>query len=307
MAGALSAVESIDGDSLYNAANVVASLPAVAECSDIEVLSAQIPVPRDPAVAERVRDLRRRLIDANVLESAGRYPEALDAVNEVIADLTDASPAGERDAALSAVLAEATLASGRISLMDRRLSEAVAPLQQALTLSLEYDLLPSAVEAAARLFYVQGMRGLDLADIASRAALIEPLSQNLAASEFARPLLLNNLGAVYMARREPQKARTYFEAARTAMAHTRDRRIELINVLSNLAMVTARYRRSSAARPHRLAIAARGARRRAPTHAQRQNHPGPLHYARHCAHARNPRTHMCRLPDLLREREPPAR
>ena len=230
---AVAVLGEIDGASLGRAMDVVASLPAVAYCMDNEVMAASVPPPHDAHVAGQVELLRDRLAAAWALEMAGRLSDAREAVAAVI-DEAEKLP-------YAPVRAEALHALGRIALVKRDMPGAIEPLERAIELGMKHKMWPLAVEATARLLYVQGIFGA--ADtsaevIAARASLIEPLSQNISDRGFARPLLLNNLGAVEMARGNKEKARELFTRARDAMAETRDTQLELVNVVRNLAMVT---------------------------------------------------------------------
>ncbi len=82
------------------------------------------------------------------------------------------------------------------------------------------------------------MLGRELPALVRQLELLEPLSLSLRGDRFARPLLLNNVGAVHMARGDREAGRRYFEAARTALAGVDRPALELTSIPMNLAMVT---------------------------------------------------------------------
>ncbi len=72
-----------DAEVAERAATMVANLPAVARCGDLEALTAAVPPPEDPAQAQQVAQLRGQLARARVHDDAGRYDEALRLATEV--------------------------------------------------------------------------------------------------------------------------------------------------------------------------------------------------------------------------------
>jgi tetratricopeptide (TPR) repeat protein len=94
-----------------------------------------------------------------------------------------------------------------------------------------------AVEAAARRIYTEALSG-DLAWIDRDLEFVEPMSRALAADHFARPLLLNNVGAAYLAAGRRDDALRYFQRAHDEIARNGRPDLELTAVDQNLAMLS---------------------------------------------------------------------
>jgi eukaryotic-like serine/threonine-protein kinase len=229
---ALAVLEELDASSLGHVVQVVERLPSMPYCADREALAAEVPPPEDPALAARVQALRARLRGVDALESAGRYPEAL-AVARAIAGEAGTLQHGP-------VEAEALLAEGRSAMMLRpaAFADAVAPLRRAAEIGIEHRMWALAVEALARRFYVQAMLVENPAEIQGLIPVAEALSKQAADRGFARTLLLNNIGAVYMAQGERERARGYFEQALAELERAPEVALELTSVRKNLAMLT---------------------------------------------------------------------
>jgi hypothetical protein len=82
------------------------------------------------------------------------------------------------------------------------------------------------------------MERADVAAAERDASVFLPLSEGLLGDRFARPLLLNNLGAVYTAARDRERATEYFRRAHDALAAVRSPELELTIIDRNLALVT---------------------------------------------------------------------
>jgi tetratricopeptide (TPR) repeat protein/predicted Ser/Thr protein kinase len=221
----------VDRDSVERAVDVVAGLPPVAWCADLEALEAASDPPVTEAARDQVAALRLRLSRADALDRAGRAAEALDVA---AAALTDAQTLG-----YPLTVIEAALIKGRLLLLRRDFTAAVAPLALAESLALEHRQLAAAVVASARRLYVEGMLSDDLVGLRRQVALLEPLSRGITGDHFARPLLLNNIGVVYQASGDRETARRYFEAASAELASVAAPDPELTCIDANLAMVTA--------------------------------------------------------------------
>ncbi len=101
-----------------------AKLVPVSVCADAELLKSPVPVPDDPAVRTRVRDLRASLARVKVHEDAGRYARGL--------ALAKVAVQRARVVGHAPVLAEALLREGKLALAtgdfaraDPRLREAI--------------------------------------------------------------------------------------------------------------------------------------------------------------------------------------
>ena len=67
------------------AVTLVASLPALHRCDDVEALQAELPPPEDPQVAEQVEVLRDGLVQVRALRHAAAYDEALAKAETIVA------------------------------------------------------------------------------------------------------------------------------------------------------------------------------------------------------------------------------
>src|SRR5205823_4501937 len=65
-----------------------------------------------------------------------------------------------------------------------------------------------------------------------------PLARARECDHFARPLLLNNIGAAYMAIGDREKARDYFEKAKQDLGSYPSADLELTSIDRNLALLT---------------------------------------------------------------------
>jgi tetratricopeptide (TPR) repeat protein/predicted Ser/Thr protein kinase len=229
---ALAVIEEIDARSLGHVAQIVEGLPSIPYCADAEAFAAEVPPPGDPALAARVEELRSRLRRVDALERAGRYPEAL-AAARAMASEAEALQYGP-------VEAEALLAEGRSAMMIRpaAFADAIAPLRRAAEIGIEHHVWALAVEALARRFYVQALLAENPAEIQGLIPVAVAMSKQVADRGFARTLLLNNIGAVYMAQGDRERARRYFEQALEELERAPEVALELTHVRRNLAMLT---------------------------------------------------------------------
>jgi hypothetical protein len=216
--------------SVDRAVDAAARLPPVEPCAQLDVLPDAIEPPATAAGRDAVAAIRTQLSRADALDRSGRSADALAVADRAV-------EAAQRVAHPAAVI-DAALTKGRILLGRFAFSAAVAPLTLAEQLALTHRQLATAVIAGARRIYAEGATGVGLDRVAGEIDLLEPLSRGLAGDRFARPLLLNYAGVVYMARAERGRAREHFEAAHAALGDSPDADLELAEVDMNLAMVT---------------------------------------------------------------------
>lgn len=228
LASAATAMRQLDGDALTRAREGIASLPALADCADLDLLAAEVELPPAPAARLRLAELEGRFAAAVAQEHLGRSVEALALIRQL-------QPAAAR-LGYPPLLADLGLAAGRILLARRDHAGATVALAATEELSFEHGLLVRAVEAAARRMYAEAMQGQDPAGWLGRAEVLERLSRPLR-DGFARPLLLNNLGTLHMSRDERAQARAAFNEAKAALDED-TAAIELTAIGLNLAMVT---------------------------------------------------------------------
>ncbi len=147
---ALEVLTEVDEGVVDKAVDMVAGLPRLSRCEEIEALEAEVPPPEDPAVAEQVETLRARLSRARSLEEAGEYglgkAEAT-AVIEVAEGL-----------AYPPLLAEALLVRGLAVEQQGEYDLAEQDLERAYTLAVGARYEAVEAEAASQLVWVVGVR-----------------------------------------------------------------------------------------------------------------------------------------------------
>ncbi len=112
-----------DGELIRTGVAATAKLVPVSVCADTDLLKAPVPVPDDPDVRERIRDLRASLARVKVHEDAGRYARGL--------ALAKVAVQRARVVGHAPVLAEALLREGRIALATGDTARAEPLLREA--------------------------------------------------------------------------------------------------------------------------------------------------------------------------------
>ena len=79
----------VDTTTVANAVKTASGLPGLERCSDRAALSAAVPLPSDPAVAETVARARERIAEIDALRRAGRVAEAVSRADGLVADVAD--------------------------------------------------------------------------------------------------------------------------------------------------------------------------------------------------------------------------
>lgn len=217
--------------SLTNIVDVVARMPAIARCSDLERLRLDVAPPEGDELREQVRLVRSKIASAEALSRAGDSEAARSKAAEAVetAARTPYAP----------VRVEAALAQSRTLMSVGELGAAAEPLASARSGALELGMMPAAVEAAARSLYVENMMTASRANIDRDAAIFEPLSKTSGCAVFARPLLLNNLGVACLSAGDRARALAYFQEARAVRQDNPSPDLELTVIDRNLAMLTA--------------------------------------------------------------------
>lgn len=240
LAATVSVLGTIDNATINEAAAVPAGLPPVDDCEDLDVLLAETDPPATDAARIEVAAVRATLAEVEALERAGRSADALQAVAALV-------PRAEA-AGYAPLLVEALLVEGRVQQSRQAFDLASASLARAEGLALAHGLSSLAVTAAARRIYVEAMSGGDRTVLLERAKVYEWISESLGGDQFARPLLLNNIGVLHMSGEDRKRASVSFRAAHDAAASIDDPHPELLSIDTNLAMV-------SPDGPHREALA----------------------------------------------------
>ncbi|MEX1362888.1 MAG: tetratricopeptide repeat protein, partial [Nannocystaceae bacterium] len=193
-----------DPEVVEHAVQAVSSLPALSRCADIEALTAEVPPPEDPAVAQRVAELDEQLVQARAKQQAGEYDEALTLTRAVA---TEADALGY----------EPLIARGR--LLHSQLQHDTADYEGAL-LSLEaaYETalanrMPSEAASASAMLVALLGSPLSRHEQARRwAAHAEPLSR-AAATDEARTEYLESVGILARDEGKLDEARDSLEQA----------------------------------------------------------------------------------------------
>ena len=209
LASAVDVLAETTADTLSDAPKVALGLPDLAYCSNLAALAAAVPPPEDPAVARRVDQVRARRLRLHALENAGRYSDALAHVEE-LASAADA-------VAHMPLMAEVQLTWGRLLWRTHQCQQAAAPLERASLLALTAGVDLVVVEALARRIYVEGLVSKASGDPLVYLPFAEALVPRVADASFVRALLLNNVGAVLLARGDRAGAREQFEKVLTVM------------------------------------------------------------------------------------------
>jgi eukaryotic-like serine/threonine-protein kinase len=227
---AIDVLAETDRTSLTKAIDVAAKIPPVAFCADLERLEAEVPPPDTLEARQEIARVRTAISVADALAHGGRTEAALASAQRAVsaAKRTDYVP----------VQVEAGLAEGRIRLAQMDIDGAIAVLAPVRAAALEQHMLAAAVEASARLIWLESRRSVKLENLEHELAYVLPLSAAVRGDKFARPLLLNNIGTAYMAAGRRKDALRYFELAKNEVRRNDPKSLELTCIDLNLGMVT---------------------------------------------------------------------
>jgi tetratricopeptide (TPR) repeat protein len=133
---------------VMQAVTLVASLPALSRCNDVEALQAELPPPEDPQVAEQVEALHDGLLQVRALRNAGAYDEALAAAEAIVAQADGLGHAP--------LQAEALLERGLARQDKAQYEEAKRDLERAYLLAAELEHSELEAMAVRELAFVVG-------------------------------------------------------------------------------------------------------------------------------------------------------
>ncbi|MEM9456629.1 MAG: serine/threonine-protein kinase [Myxococcota bacterium] len=170
-----------------HAVQAVTNLPPLSRCAEVDVLAAQVPPPEDPVVAARVTTLDGTLVQAQAMQEAGRYDEALALADTVV---TEATALGHEP-----LLARARLRQGLLREHTGAYEAAVVALRQAYDAATAQDLTDEAAAASAQLTYVLGSILARHDEARQWGVHADPLSRAVRTDE-ARALYLRTMGTV---------------------------------------------------------------------------------------------------------------
>jgi eukaryotic-like serine/threonine-protein kinase len=137
-----------DATRVERAVALVAELPALSTCDDVEALRAELPPPQDSRVAAQVEALREQLVEARALLDAGAYAEGLRRAKAVTAQ-AEALGYGP-------LLAEAQLVRGHGHQAVAEYAAAEQDVEGAYLLAVEQRHADVEASAASRLIWVVG-------------------------------------------------------------------------------------------------------------------------------------------------------
>jgi tetratricopeptide (TPR) repeat protein/predicted Ser/Thr protein kinase len=212
------------------AVTAVATLPSLERCADVNALTAKLPPPEDPEVARRVEQLDERLIQIDALSRAGKYAEALDAIEPVV---HEAQTLGYEPLLIHARLLEAHLQA-----RTANFEQSAATFEQAYKGAVGLRMADEAAEASRRLVYVVGDQLARYEDGRQWAKHAEPLARAAGTAE-AEAGYLDSLGTMWFKEGKYESARDYLERALAIQEQALGaEHIELAVILSNLAGVS---------------------------------------------------------------------
>ncbi len=203
LTGAVDVIRGGDEATLREATMIIAKLPPVAYCDDRDALLSEVAPPESPAVMAVVADLRDRLTQAELLASAGRSGDALEALSAIQGEVEEADYLPLR--------AEASLAEARIAADAQDATRALQALNVAFLSATKAGADALAAEAKARSLFVQGVLLGDPSVLKERAHT-EALSERVGRNDLTA-LAANNAGAVLAATGDQASARELFRRA----------------------------------------------------------------------------------------------
>jgi serine/threonine protein kinase/tetratricopeptide (TPR) repeat protein len=192
-----------DATIMPEVSKMVASLPTLERCTDVEALRSDQPPPEDPELAAEVERLDEFRIDALALEGAGKYVDALALADEIA---EAAESLGHEPLLVRAWLAQAVLAE-RLGEYER----AESLLGRAYELALSRRMLSEAAEAARQSMSIIGTKQIRFDEARQWAKHAGPLAQ--ANTDEAVATFLYELSLLAVAEGKYAEAREHAERA----------------------------------------------------------------------------------------------
>ncbi|MEM9460262.1 MAG: tetratricopeptide repeat protein [Myxococcota bacterium] len=188
MREAVDVLAQADAARVQTAVTLVARLPGVARCADVEALRAGLPPSDDPEIAARVQGLREQLAEIRVRDEGGVYDEAMPRV-EAVMEQAEALEYGP-------LVAEALLERGLRHQQRGQYAQAEQDLERAYVLAAQQGHGPVERLAVGQLVFVVGVRQ----ERPERALQWSTTALALARSRQAEPLdearVLKDIGTV---------------------------------------------------------------------------------------------------------------
>ena len=225
------------------ATSAVAALPSLSRCADVDYVTAEFQPPETPAQAAAIEAAREALAAVLALDRAGRFAEALQALDQGPAELAAATE-------YRPVIAEVALTRGTILDDLGRAEEAVQALERAYVTADACGAFATAQAAALRLVHIIGYRQ-GKADDAERWARLAEAKIDYTGDEPARAKLALNRGEALEASGELERAHAAY--ARALGLHRRSPApapLLMAEILDSLGLVEASLGRYDAATDH---------------------------------------------------------
>ncbi|MEM9462744.1 MAG: serine/threonine-protein kinase [Myxococcota bacterium] len=235
-----------DAEVVSNAVKLVAGLPPLTHCDDfswLEQQDRQVPPPEDPAVAEAVVAQRARLMETRAMQKAGRYAEALAAIEVVVeqAEVLEYPP----------FRAEALHRRGSLRRSNGQYAEAEEDLRQAYALAVSHQHDSVALDTARALTSVVGSglaRHAEGQQWGETVAL--PLAER-SGEPTQHAYSFNALGNVFHSKGDYQSARHHYQRALEIWEKTHGSdHLHTANILGNLGNVLSRQGDYQSAKHH---------------------------------------------------------
>ncbi|MEM6294356.1 MAG: serine/threonine-protein kinase [Myxococcota bacterium] len=197
------------GEGALYASQVVAHLPSLARCENVEALQAALPLPNDPVAEAEVAELRRALVEVRALRDTTALDES-----EALADETLEAA---RASGYEPVVAEALMQAASSKIEKGLYAEGEAMMLDAYELAARLEHRPVEAYAAAELTYVIGSRMDRNEEGRTWGRVALAISRRPNADPEAAPRAASNLADVYANIGDPQSVRAaiglYEEAA----------------------------------------------------------------------------------------------
>ncbi|HWB81245.1 MAG TPA: serine/threonine-protein kinase, partial [Nannocystaceae bacterium] len=215
------------------------ALPAIASCGDRNALARAVALPSDETSAHAVAELRRRLVEVEVVHHAG----AIAAAQEELAMIADLA----RPLAYAPLSAEVELVAGRLAMERFEWALATERFAAAAELGVGAGADAVAAEALARELFLDALAAHAPEQVLPRARVVTGLVHRLGDPPALASLLANNLGvAQAQAGRTADAERSFAEAVALAEQTPAVNASDLAGYRINLARHTADAERRDA-------------------------------------------------------------
>jgi tetratricopeptide (TPR) repeat protein/predicted Ser/Thr protein kinase len=193
-----------DARVVERAIRAVTELPRLDRCADVEALTARVAPPEDPKVAERVRAVDAKLVEASAKLRAGKYDESLALTEPLVREAVELG--------YEPLEARGWLHQGKLHERLGDFEAAQAAFERAYVAATAQNMTREAASAANGVMYVAGYQ-LARHDVGRAWALhAEPLSRAVGTDE-ARAEYLDTLGALASSEGDHAAARASQEQA----------------------------------------------------------------------------------------------